>query len=125
MHYLALAGGNAFYEKRAPGTFTPGLPQEPGTTIAQAKTDNQQRHGVLAANASSAKPKPSVLASTAERNGRDRVHPDHTMPKSVVALARNANKPKPLVIAMLPPRPPAQTPRSITDLIDMDARSTY
>jgi hypothetical protein len=128
MHYLALAGGNAFYEKRAPGTFTPGLPQEPGTMLAQAKTDAPQPKSLLLAHTTSAvKPKPIVLASTAGRGGdHNRPRLDTTKPNLVVALAaQDASKPKPIIVAMLPPRHPAQGPRSITDLIDMDARRTY
>jgi hypothetical protein len=35
MHYLVLAGGNAFYEKRTPGTFVPATPAEKGITTTQ------------------------------------------------------------------------------------------
>jgi hypothetical protein len=96
--------------------------------LAQAKTDAQQPKGLLVAHATSAvKPKPIVLASTAERGGdHDRLRPDMTNVNPLVALAAHeATKPKAIIVAMLPPRHPAQAPRSITDLIEMDTRRTY
>jgi spore germination cell wall hydrolase CwlJ-like protein len=127
MHYVALAGGNAFYEKRAPGTFTPGMPLEGGTMLAQAKEIAQRPKGIAADEARDPKPKATVLASTAERNSsQNRGAPDVTKPKSMVAAAgQGATKPRPIVLAMLPPRRSAQAPRSITDLIEVDARQTY
>jgi hypothetical protein len=121
MHYVALAGGNAFYEKLTPGTFTPGIPRETGTMLAQAKSDPPEPKSVTVASArATAKPRPIVLAAA---NG---ARPDAIKPKSLVATtAQAAAKPKPIILAMLPPRHPIQTPRSITDLIEMDTRKTY
>jgi hypothetical protein len=117
MHYLALAGGNAFYEKRAPGTFTPDLPAEPGTMLAQARSHMPEPKSVMVA---STPPRPIVLAAGSG------ARPDAVKPKSVIASAvQTAPKPKPIILAMLPPRHPVQTPRSITDLIEMDTRKTY
>ena len=36
MHYVAVAGGNAFYEKRKPGIPAPTVPSVPGTAMAYA-----------------------------------------------------------------------------------------
>jgi spore germination cell wall hydrolase CwlJ-like protein len=121
MHYVALAGGNAFYEKLTPGTFTPGMPPEPGTMLAQATSNAAPPKSVMVASATpTAKPRTILLAA------RNATGPDGVKPKSVVATAvQTATKPKPIILAMLPPRHPVQTPRSITDLIEMDTRKTY
>jgi hypothetical protein len=121
MHYVALAGGNAFYERRTPGTFTPGLPLEAGTMIAQGKSNGPEPKSVMVAGATATtKPRSLVLAAASERNG---ARPDAAKPKpAVVLVAQTTAKPRPIILAMLPPRHPVQAPRSISDLIEMDAR---
>lgn len=121
MHYVALAGGNVFYEKRAPGTFTPGLPQQPGTMLAQAKSPARESKSVMVASATAdVKPRALLLAARAPRNG---AQPVAASPKPVIRLAAEATtKPKPITLAMLPPRHPPQAPRSITDLIETHVR---
>jgi hypothetical protein len=118
MHYVALAGGNAFYEKLTPGTFTPGLPQEPGTMLAHAKSGPSEPKSVmLASAAATANPRTTVIAAG---NG---ARPDAVKPKPAVALAAQAaTKPRPIILAMLPPGHPVQAPQSIADLIRMDSK---
>jgi hypothetical protein len=64
-----------------------------------------------------------MLATTAER---DAARPGAARSKPVAAVAAlNPGKPRPILLAMLPPRHLAPSPRSITDLIEMDVRRAY
>ena len=56
MHYLTLAGGNAFYEKKTPGTFTPGLPWENRTMVADARPTRAAEPTQVATRAERASP---------------------------------------------------------------------
>lgn len=55
MYYVAAAGGNVFYEKRDPGTFSP---VNPATLVAQAETRKPKAERVLLADASEQVPLP-------------------------------------------------------------------
>lgn len=69
MHYLTLAGGNAFYEKKTPGTFTPGLPWENRTTVADARPLRASEPTAVAERAET--PRPVQLASAAAADEED------------------------------------------------------
>lgn len=55
MYYVAAAGGNVFYEKRDPGTFSP---VNPATLVAQAESRRPKAERVLLADASEQVPLP-------------------------------------------------------------------
>lgn len=68
MYYVVAAGGNVFYEKRQPGTFTP---VNPATLIARAEPKTPKADRILLADASEEVPLPSFRPKT----GTDDVKP--------------------------------------------------
>ena len=116
MKYVTLAGGNAFYEKQRPGTFTPGMPWE-----------REQKATMLAAASERAKARETaedrraavLLAAVARPAARPAAG---TVPTSRLAAA--LARPRPIVVAMLaePKGRSAHGVRSIADLIEMDLK---
>jgi len=70
MHYVVVAGGNAFYEKRTPGTFKPGIPK-PTTPIYQVAA--AERVPVAAAPMKVAAAPQKIVTASANIGAQDRV----------------------------------------------------
>jgi hypothetical protein len=148
MHYLTLAGGNVFYEKKTPGTFVPVKPWElgaPTMLASNAKPRVEPASQPLELRptmvASIAKPqperskvplRPTVLAAAEPSPKRPplpgvtktQIVPQAFKPGAIQVAGLNPSaKPKPIVLAMLSehgaPLPPRRT---ITDLIERDTR---
>jgi hypothetical protein len=99
MHYLVLAGGNAFYEKRTPGTFVPATPAEKGivatTQFASAERASRLRPVEVAA----AEPQP-MLRPVRFAAATPAPHtPIEPAPKQKAAPPALAFKPKPVQVA--------------------------
>ena len=169
MHYVTLAGGNAFYEKRTPGTFVNDISPVPTmvasaekkarpTMVAQAQEQAQddepapvrarsraveeddetdtppapRARTVAAPREPAPEPRRPVLMAGASRSYEPQsdVEPSRYAPvprgadQTRAAPISAAERPKPVVVAMLSPpasaKPRATKPRSIEDLIAMD-----
>lgn len=111
MHYVVLAGGNAFYEKRRPGSLPWAPPESLSPTVmvaaATPRREPEQRIMVAAVVPPSEPrftPRPIVVAAAAPR-----FEPRHALP------------PRPIVLAMVEPtRRQASKSPTIEDLIEMD-----
>ena len=112
MHYVTLAGGNVFYEKRAPGTFTP---RDPNTMLAYRapKPEAEPRIQLAAAEETAeqaaeppAEPvrrrrQPVTLASS--ENARD-TQPMRIAPRLAPAPVQVAEAPRPSPVRTFLPR---------------------
>lgn len=140
MKYVTLAGGNVFYEKQRPGTFTPGMPWERDRTptmLAAAEGETGTRAVVpKPAPSAYAHARPAVPATVASNSDNSRPAPvrlasgPRTPPSAGRASgsrtdhASASTKPKGIVLAMLsePKHRGAGGPISITDLIELDRK---
>jgi spore germination cell wall hydrolase CwlJ-like protein len=119
MHYVLLAGGNVFYEKRTPGTFKPIAPSELGAPTTMLASNEKRRPTMMAAVAPASEPRTTKSAATLVA----KTAPPAAFKPQPVQVAAAQPKPKPIVLAMLSEKArPLPPPRSIADLIATEDR---
>lgn len=125
MAYVVAAGGNVFYEKKTPGTFTP---IHPATLVAQAEPNRARRAAlvqVASADEDDVAPAPAPRRMREERTPlpREERSLDLVRPRPEPVAQREPRRREPPIMLASLAAPPARKdkgPPTIAELIELD-----